>query len=190
MAIALGVFEILNRVNDAKTKDEKIGILRQYDNPTIRRLVRYAYDDRIRWILPDGDPPYKPLPKHEQVGSEQMLHKEARTMYLFLEGDDDANPNVTMRRREQKFIELLENVHPDDARVILEVKRRSLPHVSADLARAAFPGLLPEKTSVAVVRTMASDALEHIRARKRAWARKRRAEIREKKKRERENANI
>jgi hypothetical protein len=107
---------------------------------------------------------------------------EARTMYLFVEGGDEHNPNVKPQVREKKFIELLEFVHPEDARAIIGAKNRRLA-VSQDVVRMAFPGLLPDDSTIieriaeAPAQVMAAmtgkkplteEQREKIRARKRA----------------------
>jgi hypothetical protein len=137
----LGVSEVVAIVREQETLPAKVAVLRSNDSIPLRRLLRMAYDPRVKWLLPEGDPPYKPLPIHEQIGSEMMFHKEARTLYIFVEGFEERS-NIRPLRREMKFIELLENLHPADARLLLEAKKRSIPGLQPEVVQAAFPDLI------------------------------------------------
>lgn len=152
------IHEILAEVRGAPDRETKIAVLRANDSYPLRVVLRYAYDDAVRWLLPEGTPPYNPLPESERIGSEQMLYKEARTMYLFVEGGDDSNSRVTATKREKLFTELLESVHPSDAEVILQAKARSIPGIERIIVHEAFPGMLrvsvAEKASSIVERVV------------------------------------
>lgn len=149
----LGIWEIIKQVREAASDDDRVALLRRYDSGPLRHVLRYAYDPRITWILPDGAPPYKPLPKEEHVGAEYMLLKEARTLYLFVEGGEDSNPNVSQSKRELMYVDLLEYVHPEDAIVLLQAKARDIPGVSREVVLQAFPGLFPSDSIVTKVKT-------------------------------------
>jgi hypothetical protein len=71
------------------------------------------------------------------------LFAEIRRLYLFLKG---GNPNLTKLRRETLFIELLESVHPSDAKILIAIKDKKLPYkgLTAKLVKEAFPGLIEE----------------------------------------------
>ena len=53
-------------------------------------------------------------------------------------------PNLKQVKREQMFIELLENVAPADAKMLCAIKDKKLPFkgITEDMVREAFPGLL------------------------------------------------
>lgn len=152
--------EIVDMARRAGSEQDAARVLQKHDSAALRMLLRYAYDPRIQWLLPEGDPPYKPLHKDEHIGAEHLLLKEVRTMYLFVSGGPDHNPNVSMRRREALFIDLLEHCLPADAELLLRVKDRAIPGLPSQVVRAAFPGLLPDAGIVErakeVVATVAS----------------------------------
>jgi len=50
--------EVLTKVNNAKDKPKKIQVLRDYDNQPLRQVLKGAFDPKIEWDLPAGDPPY------------------------------------------------------------------------------------------------------------------------------------
>ena len=69
-----------------------------------------------------------------------MLYSEMRRMYVFLEGKS----NVSKVRREQLFIEILEQLDPDDALLLLEVKSRKIKGVSKNVVKQAFDDFLTD----------------------------------------------
>ena len=80
----LGVAEILEQVSKLKKKEERIEALRKHgDNRAMLQILQYALDPRIRWLLPEGTPPFK---KNEYLDQESNLYSEVRRLYLFIEG--------------------------------------------------------------------------------------------------------
>ena len=136
----LGIFQILEKAAEQKAVADRIAILQQNAGPALHTILKYAYDPNIVWDLPEGEPPYKPCPFPAQ---EMRLFAEIRRLYLFLKG---GNPNLTKLRRETLFIELLESVHPSDAKILISIKDKKLPYksITAKLVKEAFPGLIEE----------------------------------------------
>lgn len=133
-----GLGEIINEVKKAKSVGEKIRILQREDNRELRGIFELTYDNRLRWGLPEGNPPYKPLDK--SMDNQGMMYSEMRRMYVFLEG----KANVSQIRREQMFIELLEMIDPDDALLLLEAKARKIKGVSKKVIKDAYPDFLDD----------------------------------------------
>ena len=71
------------------------------------------------------------------------LTSELRRMYLFVDGPTETQQKLKQQRREALFIELLESVHPDDAKLLLSMKERKLPvkGITRKLVAEAFPNL-------------------------------------------------
>lgn len=134
----LGIAEILKRASKIEDEVGRIHWLRQNYNPTLQMILQYAYDPRVVWLLPEGAPPYKP---NDLVDQHHRLYTEARKLYLFIEG---GNPGLKPLRREQLFIELLEVVDPEDAKLLLAVKDKTIPYpgITKELINKAFPGIV------------------------------------------------
>lgn len=134
-----GIAEILEEVSKLKKKEERIEALRQHgDNRAMLQILQYALDPRIKWLLPDGIPPFK---KNEFLDQESNLYSEIRRLYLFIEG---GNPNLTPVKREMLFIGLLEMIAPSDAMLLCAAKDKKLPYktITKEIVNEAFPGLL------------------------------------------------
>jgi hypothetical protein len=137
----LPLFQVLQQASEQTGTAGKVEFLRQHDSGPLRLILSYALDPNIEWDLPDTDPPYKPCP---HPGQETRLISEARRLYLFIKG---GNPNLKRIRREALFIELLESIHPDDAKLLNAIKNKKITYkgITAKLVNEAFPDLIGEK---------------------------------------------
>jgi hypothetical protein len=134
------IFEILEQTSKQKTDKKKVEYLQHFaDNVTLQTVLVGAFYPGVKWTLPPGEPPYKPC---DPVNAESFLYHEAKRLYLFCEG----GPNLQPLKRESLFIELLESIHPMDARVILAMKDKTLPYgITETVVKKAFPGLFNEE---------------------------------------------
>ena len=134
----LGLAEILKKASEFDKKQEKIDWLNKWDSVALRTVLKLAYDPRIKFLLPEGKPPFKinDLPDLQSV-----LYNELRKMYLFLDG---GHPTLNQTRREYLFIQLLENLDKEDAELIATIKDKKLPYkgITKKLVEEIYPGLL------------------------------------------------
>jgi len=140
MGMRVGVAEFLEKVAKLKKREEKVAALKYNDSFVIRTILQGAFDPRIKWLLPEGEAPYKP---NDLVDQENVLIKDARKLIHFVEG---GNPGLKQLKRESMFVEMLETVTPADAKLLCAIKDKKLPWkgITADIVAEAFPGLLPE----------------------------------------------
>lgn len=135
----IGVAEFLKKVGQLKKRDDKVEALKMNDSYVIRTTLQGVFDPRIKFQLPDGTVPYTPnkLPDLENV-----YIRECRLLKHFVEG---GTPGLAQIKREQMFIEFLENVTPADAEMVIAMKDKKLPFkgLTVDIVREAFPDLLP-----------------------------------------------
>lgn len=133
--------EVFTEVEKKRTKKEKIEVLHSYSSAAMKAVLGYTYDPNVKWLLPDGIPPYKPVA--EGIEADGRLISEVKRFYLFVEGPSDAQKNLKQHRREQLFIELLESVDPGDAKVLIGMKDGKLPYrgMTRKLVADAFPNL-------------------------------------------------
>lgn len=114
--------EVLTKVNNAKTKDKKIAILKENDSEALRAIIKSSFDPNIQWVMPEGDVPYKPNDVPE--GTEHTrLNQEYRQLWHYIKGADAKTPQF---RKEQMFVQLLEGLHVDEAKVICYAKDKVL----------------------------------------------------------------
>ena len=116
------VHEIFTKINNAKDKPQKIAVLRQFDNQAMRQLLKAAFDPKIKFDLPEGNPPY--IKNEAPAGTEHTsLASEAKKLYHFVVG---GNNQINKLKKETMFIQMLEGLHEKDAEVLMAVKNKEL----------------------------------------------------------------
>jgi hypothetical protein len=133
--------EIFSEVDKATKKADKIAILHKHSSPAMKAILGYTYDPNVKWLLPEGTPPFKMATQN--MDYESRLSSEIKRLYLFVDGPTDTQRNLKQTRREQLFIEMLENIDPRDTKVLLGMKERKLPYkgLTRALVAEAFPKL-------------------------------------------------
>lgn len=133
------IFEVLDAAAAAKTKAERIKILQTYDTWALKDVLRATYDDVIQFNLPPGRPPYVPCQEGSIPSNLLKVHKQFT--YIVKGGQGDKMHNF---KREKKFIDMLEAVHPKDAEVLLKmINKESLGKgITKKLVQEAYPGLI------------------------------------------------
>lgn len=124
-------------------KKHKVELLRRL-NSHCKEILHHAFHPNIKFLLPEGTPPYVFRGTPEAFPT--TLYPEVRTFYIFCEG---GGANVNQIRREAIFIQLLEKIHPDEAKVVIAMKDKNFEElydtITYDVVREAFPDMLPER---------------------------------------------
>lgn len=152
MSIKKGISEILKEADKAAKVEDKVNILKRNESQTLFILLRLAHDPNVKWLLPEGAPPFKPTDAANDV--QGRLYTELRRFYLFVEGGNPPPPKMPNAKRESLFIQLLETIDPDDARLVIAIKDKDLTSIYKTLKpyiiNQAFPHLVYEKPEVVV----------------------------------------
>jgi hypothetical protein len=128
--------EIFEELTAAKTKKAKVKILQQNDDPNLREFIAFGLNPHIRFLLPDGNPPFEP---NDGINAEEAMYSEVRKLYLFVDG---GKPELNQIKRETIYIDMLEIVHPKDAALLQLLKEKKLPGLTEASVREAYPGFL------------------------------------------------
>jgi hypothetical protein len=139
------IHQVLEEMDKAKSKEAKLNVLRAYDHVVLRGILQINYDPRVKFNLPEGEPPFKKDTSIPNGYSETSLFTEFRRFYIWL----DSNVNLTRMRKEQLFIQMLEGIHWTEAEVVCLAKDRKLDtkykSLKEDFVREVWPDLLPPK---------------------------------------------
>ena len=130
--------EILDKVHKAKTKDQKVKILRDNNTDALRMVIKSSFDPQITWTIPSGSVPYQP--NDVPAGTEHTtLATESRKLYHFIKGGDGETPQW---KKEQMFVQLLEGLHESEAALLVNAKDKKLHQVykglSTNVVKEAF----------------------------------------------------
>ncbi len=198
----LQISEILAKLSEFKSPEERIQWLRQNDSPTLQMILKHAFDPNIKYNLPDGDVPFKNNNNVIGMTESNLFSEHRRLSYLWLVPQDASKDHVAnsksfaeqlqdarvrvqnaeqqvqhaqvalqqaqaafaasvqefehIRERstnsktnvlnlEQRFIQMLESLHADEAKVVVACKNKTLNKlydINKKLVKDAFPSLL------------------------------------------------
>ena len=112
------ISEILRKVSNAKTKKEKVDLLRKHNSTALRQLLIINFDESIISELPEGEVPY--TPNDAPVGTDHTrLESSYKGLYRFFKGGD---PRIKPLKRETMFVQLLEGLAAEEAELLVLVK--------------------------------------------------------------------
>lgn len=134
--------EIIQRVSNAKTRDEKIEILRYYDSPALRAVLIWNFNSNIESAIPEGDVPYTPNDAPEGTEHSNLIH-EWKKFNHFVKGVT----NTAQTKREMMFIQLCEALHKTEAEVLCLTKDKKLHKrykITKVVVKEAFPDIVWE----------------------------------------------
>jgi hypothetical protein len=137
----VGLYEFLLKVSKLKKTQEKIDALKANDSLPLRVILQGAFDPNVEWLLPEGVPPYKP---NDLVDQEHILIKDIEKLRYYIKGFYD---NLNQTKRETMFVELLERVAPDDAKLLCAIKDKKLPFLGITIqhVKEGLPGLIADE---------------------------------------------
>jgi hypothetical protein len=135
------ISEVLRKVSNAKTKEEKAKLLNKHNSQALRSLLIWNFDDSVISMLPEGEVPY--TPNDAPIGTDHTrLEQEYRGLYRFVKGGADKLPSL---KRESMFVQLLEGLSAEEAELLVLVKDKKLTSKYKRITRStvaeAFPNI-------------------------------------------------
>ena len=131
------ISEVIKKTSNAKTKAEKIKILRDNNTQALRSILKWNFDPAIQTDLPEGEVPFNK--NDSPIGTEHtVLERESKGLWRFIKG---AN-TLSKFKREQLFIQLLEGLHESEAEIIILTKDKQLHNkyrITQAVVKEAFP---------------------------------------------------
>ena len=152
-----------------RTKPKKVEVLQKYGEMSLKMVLKWNFDTSITSALPEGEVPYTGYDKQTTKGgtlttkisqevrsmhesgsfslgsSDQEGHttirRESKHFYRFVRGGDDAMNSI---RRETMFIQMLEGLHPEEAKIICLVKDKDLESrykITYEMVQQAYPDI-------------------------------------------------
>ena len=162
-------FEVLNLVSKQRTNIKKVEVLQKYNDPSLRAILIWNFDESVISSLPEGIVPYSSVgeqgsfsgtlsekigdavDKMSEIGSNSLgsqdqgfssIRKEYQRFYNFIRGGNDS---LSSLRRETMFINVLEGLHPLEAEILILVKDKKLEtkyKITKELVSQAYPEIV------------------------------------------------
>ena len=141
----LSLAEIVNTARKAETVEEKVAILKSGKSDQLINLLCLMCDARWTFDLPSTPPPYTESVIHESHG---LLYREMRKMDYFIEQMPDGK-NLPALRKESLFIQILESIDAQDAKLVLRmIAKEPYPDLAPEVINEAFPGSIVDPIPV------------------------------------------
>lgn len=136
------ITEVLRKVSNAKTKAEKINLLREHNSNALRQVLIWNFDDSVVSMIPEGDVPF--TPNDAPLGTDHTrLEQEYRGLFRFVKGGQDS---LKRTKRESMFIQLLEGLSKDEAELVCLVKDGKLTskykRITKTVIQEAYPQII------------------------------------------------
>ena len=134
------VHEVLELAAKQRSKAKKVEILKQYEDLSLKAILIWNFDPSVISAIPAGPVPYKE--NEVPVGTDHTsLRREYKNLYHFIKGGNDS---LSSLRRETMFIQMLEGLHPEEAKIICLVKDKQLQtqyNINLDIVKEAYPDI-------------------------------------------------
>jgi len=136
------IYETLLKVAKLDGNKARSEALSAYQNDfPIKVILDLVYNPNIQFLLPETDPPYTPI--DEGIDAQNVLKADVRRLKYCLNIPD--GEQLRPHKRELMFIQILEAVDANDAKLLLHVKNKKLPpelkDITESVVRKAFPGI-------------------------------------------------
>jgi hypothetical protein len=162
-------FEVLNLVSKQRTNIKKVEVLQKYNDPSMRAIFIWNFDESVTSALPEGIVPYSSVGeqgsfsgtlsekiddavgKMSEIGSNSLgsqdqgfssIRKEYSKFYNFIKGGNDS---LSSLRRETMFINILQGLHPLEAEILCLVKDKQLEtkyKITKEIVSQAYPEIV------------------------------------------------
>ena len=161
-------FEVLNLLSKQRANSKKVEVLKKYEDPSLKAILIWNFDESIISMLPEGEVPYASVGEQNSFSgtvSEKItdavskmselnttslgandqgrssIRKEYQRFYNFIKGGNDG---LSSLRRETMFINLLEGLHPLEAEIVCLVKDKKLQtkyKITKEIVTEAYPDI-------------------------------------------------
>ena len=163
-------FEVFHLASKQRSKAKKVEVLKRYEDPSLKALLIWNFDESVISLLPEGEVPYtgydeqtsysgtlttkitQDIRRMHETGSFSMgatdnqgrttIRREFKNFYHFLKGGNDGLNSI---RRETMFINILQGLHPLEAEIVVLVKDKNLEEkykITKEIVSEAYPDII------------------------------------------------
>lgn len=138
MPMTMSIPEILTKImRTASSREDITRMLRENQSHALKQILHYAFIDKGKWYRKDL-PTYTPDSSPEGL-TVTSLFQESKRLYIFKDIYKLQN-----ERKDALLIQILESVHPSEAKIIKELFEGTFGHaysLDKKIVLEAFPDL-------------------------------------------------
>lgn len=115
------MFEVLNTLQTKASKEDQLAYIKSCisKDKRIFEFLAFALNPTYTMQLPDDEPPYIPSQFHIELAPVQLLHVSNKLHLLY-------DKNLKQYKKEEIFIQWLEQMSPEEAKIFISVKDKNL----------------------------------------------------------------
>lgn len=139
--MAKNIYEIFEELEAAPHDEAAKAILYYNMTPALRQVLRANFHPNIKFVI-DEIPQYKKNDSPPGL-SETNMHVEINRIYLFEQNNPRVSPNLTLERKKEVLVQILEGLEAKEAEVYADMlmKRINVKHLNRELIEQVVPGL-------------------------------------------------
>lgn len=132
--------EILDEFEKAQNKQERLAVLRKYDNKNFREFLWHALEPTIEYDV--EIPTYRPAVEPAGLNY-TYLSIEVKKLYRFIKNHKLRPAGLTPEKQKQLLVVVLQSLHKDEAELLVKIlqKKFKIPNLTIKLVQEAFPGM-------------------------------------------------
>lgn len=137
------MYELFDEFVKAPDKESKIAVLRRDNRLVLKNVLQGAFHPAIQYVIKEAVP-YKVSDSPPGMGY-TSIEGEMKRIYLFVEGSQKVDPNLTLQRKKVILAQMLEAMEKREAEVFMGMilKDLKVKGLTYKIVQEAFPGLLP-----------------------------------------------
>lgn len=132
--------EIIEEFDAAKTRAEKIAVLKKYDSKNLREFFVALFNSTVEFDV--EIPTYRPAP--EPAGLNYLyLETEIPKLYRFVKNHPNRPAQLTSKKQKELLLVMLESLHKDEADLLVRLIKKDLgiKFLTSNLVKEAYPGI-------------------------------------------------
>lgn len=135
------IYEVFEEFEKAKSKAEKIAVLKKNDSYALRQVLIGAFNPKVEFVV-DKIPYYKPEQVPPGMGY-STIQAELDRIYLLVKAHPRVSESLSQERKEQILIQMLEALEAKEAVVFMNMILKNLKIKGLDekITKEAFPDI-------------------------------------------------
>lgn len=136
------VYEVFEEIELAEDDFERIDMLRRNSSYALKSVLKGMFHPNIHFTITE-EPKYKRSDAPIGMGYSNMT-QELNRAYLFEANNPRVSPNLTIERKTQLLIQILESLEAKEADVYMAMlQKKPLVGLTYEVVKEAFPDILP-----------------------------------------------
>jgi hypothetical protein len=135
------IHEVFEELEKAETKNDAKAVLFYNMTPGLRGVLRANFHPGINFAIKEI-PAYRENDAPLGLG-DTSIHKEINRVYIFEENNPRVDSNLTLERKKQVLVQILENLESKEAKIFADMllKRIKVKHLTKKMVEEVFPDI-------------------------------------------------